>query len=313
MGGTGKRVLVTGAGGFIGQQLVNQLAADGASVCATSRRLDNCTYRLSSQQAITWTTLDVTDRVEMARLLFEFQPEVVFNLAALVSAERSAANILAQAQVTLGGAVNLSAAAIQCNTPLIVHVGSAEEYGAGPVPFDEAQPTSAVSSYSAAKISATQFLLSAWRSFELPVMIVRPTVAYGPGQRKLLLPYLFESYMNNISPQLTAGEQTRDFVFIDDVVSALIACLDHRDLAGQIFNICSGQAYQVKDLAGKVANICGFKGELGLGKLPYRPLEVMRYVGNPAKALSQLGWKAKVQLDDGLQRTHKWWQKQLQS
>lgn len=302
-------MLVTGAGGFIGQHLVRRLAKGGARVCATTRGIGDQSSDNTGQTF--WQRLDVTDKNRMMQLLSEFQPEIVVNLAACAGGDRSAASITAQAESTLGGVINLSSAALACGAPLVVHIGTAEEYGNGPVPFDEEQATSAISTYAAAKISATQFLLSAWRSFGLPVIILRPTVVFGPGQRKLLLPYLFESYLNRQSPELTAGEQTRDFVYIDDLTTAMIQCLNHPELAGSIFNICSGQEFKIKDVIKKVADLCDYKGELGLGKLNYRPQEVMRYVGSPARALAKLGWQAETEFDQGLTLTHRWWVEQL--
>ncbi len=299
----GKTVLVTGAAGFIGSRLVSALSGTCRLVaCARTAGQSG-----GENADVRWVHLDVTDEEMFGSVMLDSKPDVVVHLAALPDATRSAAAVAEQARVTLGGTVNLVVAAARSTRPLVVHLGSSEEYGDGPVPFREEQPPVAISAYSAAKIAATQFLTAAFRSMDLPVIIVRPTVVYGPGQKTMLIGQLFQNYLQGRVPALTAGEQTRDFVYVDDVVQAIVRCCHRPDLSGKIFNICSGTEQKVADLARQVARLCDYAGDLGLGRRPYRQPELMRHLASSERARLELGWQPAVTLEDGLRRTAAWW------
>jgi len=302
----GRKVLVTGAGGFIGRRLVSSLAAVGARVCAAARA-DLLPFAAESDGTIDWQHLDVTDSEEADELVSAFAPEVIYHLAAAVDGDRSAGAMLRQAQVTLGGTINLALAAARHGNPLFIQLGTCEEYGLGPTPFREEQAPAAISPYSAAKASATQFLGAAGRSFDLPVIILRASVVYGPGQKKLLIPYLFDCYLHQKTPDLTAGEQTRDFLYVDDLIEALVSSGERQDLAGRIINIASGEKQVIKDVARMVADLCCYEGDLGLGRLPYRQAEGMQYVASRELALELLNWEPKTSFSKGLAQTAEWW------
>lgn len=310
---SGKSILVTGAGGFIGRHLVSALAKQGAHVLATGHKLPSAARPDSAAERTEWRRLDVTDRAGVEQMVASTSPDVIFHLAAIVGGDRSAEALIAQAETTLGSTINVAYAAIRNSTPLVVHMGTSEEYGDGPVPFEESQPVKAISPYSAAKIAATEFLMTAGRSFGLPAIVVRPAVVYGPGQEKLLIPHLFDCYLSGRRPELSPGEQTRDFVYIDDVVNALVACGNRPDLAGLIFNICLGKDYTIAEVARTIAELCAYKGDLGLGQLNYRKPEVMKHLGSYERAKRMLDWEPKVDFKEGLARTHAWWRDKLKA
>jgi nucleoside-diphosphate-sugar epimerase len=303
----GKCVLVTGASGFVGRHLVERLARLQARVVASSRSFDERHPPGGDQGSITHTRLDVTDSKAVETLVKDVRPDVIFHLAALISSDRGPASLIPESNVTLGGTINVAATSIQQRVPFLVHLGSSEEYGGGPVPFEEEQQEQPLSPYSAAKSAASLYLKMCRRAYSLSFAIARPTVIYGPHQRKdSLISHLFENYMSGRPACLTHGEQSRDFIYIDDVVEALCLLGTRADLAGQVVNVGSGSEYRVKDVAVLVAELCRYQGKLGLGSRPARHPEVMRHMANIDKARKLLGWQPRVGLPEGLARTLAW-------
>jgi UDP-glucose 4-epimerase len=303
----GKKVMVTGAFGFIGSHLVGRLIDDGAQVVATGP----AGWPGGSSDA-EFLELDVREGEAVDRLIGKARPDVIFNLAGKVGGDRSSSAYFEHIDVTVTGSLNLANSALKHEVSSFVQMGSSEEYGEGPVPFKESQRAKPVSPYSACKVSATECLLAAWRSFGLPVVVVRPTVVYGPGQKpRMLVPHLFDRYLNGEVASLSPGDQTRDFLFVDDAVKGITAAGLRSDLAGQIFNLCSAEEISVKDLAAKVAALCQFEGELGLGRMDYREPTIMRHRACPEKARELLGFSAHVDMDRGLRETMVWWKSKL--
>jgi len=313
----GRSVLITGAGGFIGRHLASALTSLGANVQVTVR--DRESYLQDRQQngqngPQNITQLDVSD-LSAVRAVINSRPfDLVFHLAAKAAGDRSKDQMVEQSKVTLGGTVNLATALLDSPGTLLVHIGSSEEYGSGTVPFDESQALSPVSPYSAAKAAASQFLSMARVSFGLDVIIARPSVVFGPGQKTgMVIPYLFDCYSKKVPAQISPGEQTRDFVYIDDCIEGLLKLGARADLAGECFNLGSGLEVKLKEVAAEIARLSQYDGELGLGSRPYRSSEVMQHKESVEKALKSFGWQARVPLKDGLAMTYDWWQSQSQN
>jgi nucleoside-diphosphate-sugar epimerase len=307
----GKNVLITGAGGFIGGHLSTYLAGLGAIVDAAVHSGGGDRQKIDAAE-IRRLNLDVSDLSAIKELLGERRYDIIFNLAARPAGDRSQEQMTEQVRVTLGGTVNLATAVLTGaniqSAPLLVHLGSSEEYGAANTPFFENQALAPVSPYSAAKASASQFLLMAKTSFGLPAIVARPSVVFGPGQKSgMVIPYLFDCYSRKKAAEISPGEQTRDFLYIDDCVDGLARLGSRADLAGECFNLGCGEEVKLKDVAEEIARLCDYQGDLGLGSRPYRCPEVMRHRESVAKALDKLDWRAVVDLKDGLQRTHQWW------
>jgi len=204
----------------------------------------------------------------------------------------------------LGSLYLLAAAAKLQTLSAMVVVGTAEEYGSNPVPFRESMREFPVSAYSYSKQSLTHLCEVLHHLHGLPAVVLRPTIAYGPGQSTdMFLPALIQSLLGDTPFPMTAGEQTRDFVFVSDVVDAMLLAATRAGVAGRILNIGGGQPVTIAALAHKVAAMTGKPGLLQLGKLPYRPGEVMAYSVDTAKARSMLGWAPQITLERGLTET----------
>jgi UDP-glucose 4-epimerase len=145
---------------------------------------------------------------------------------------------------------------------------------------------------------------AAHRLHGMPAVELRPTLAYGPGQPPdLFLPALIQALAEGRRFPMSGGEQTRDFVFVADLIEAVLAALVTPEAAGRVINVGSGQPVTLAELARRVEGAMGAEGLVGLGEVPYRTGEVMDYWVDASLALDLLGWRPCVALDDGLRIT----------
>lgn len=297
----GRRILVTGGTGFIGGHLVRRL--DQAGVAYTG-----VCHRAPPPGADgRWRAVDLADAAAVRELVDGTRPEVVFHLAGVRGAERSLAfaervlqgNLLASHHllVALGRAEGVQR---------LLLMGSSEEYGRqASLPCTEDMVEAPVSPYSASKAAVTRFALLYHRLFSVPVVVLRPFVVYGPGQGPgMMIPALMEALSRGVPFEMTEGGQTRDFVYVEDVVEALIAAAVVDGAVGQVLNVCSGQELRIRAVAEEAARVAGAaSGALRFGALPYRDNEIWRLVGSNEKARSILGWSPRMRLEAGLRRT----------
>ena len=293
----GARVLVTGGSGFIGSHLTRKLLAMGAEVLATGR----------SPQAleglpVRFFEAPLHDADRFARLVREQAPDVTFHLAARTARDRDPSLLLSMIREnTLPVAALCEALCAQPKAKLVV-VCSGEDYGSIPGPWDESMREKPSSPYGLSKSFAATMAMLSHSSFGLHAAAARPSVIYGPGQRPgMFIPSIVSACKGGQVFPMTAGEQLRDFLYIDDAVDGLLAMLSPA-AAGLVFNLSTGVSVSIVGVAKKIHEAIG-QGELRVGSLAYRPHEVMAQEMSPALAKALLGWSAKVSLDEGLART----------
>lgn len=306
---SGKKVLIAGGSGFIGQNLAAALVRRNARVYSMARRLVRSSgAEIANPEHV---ACNLADRDEISKRLHDIEPDVIVNAAAATRMQ-TAQDIESQWMVTANGAITLALEAQRCGVPLMIQIGSSEEYGDGPVPFVESQPDKPISSYSQAKVAVTRFLLSMESALKFPAIVVRPTVAYGPLQTgEMFLPHLFSHYLAGQEAQLSPCQQTRDFIYIDDLVSALVLLGQRIDLSGQIFNVSCGKGLQLKPLVEMVAEACRYSGATGIGKKGYRDNEVMEHFASHERLTAKTGWQPRIDIQEGIKRTAAWWQTYL--
>jgi UDP-glucose 4-epimerase len=299
----GRRVLVTGGAGFIGRHLVHALQEAGAQVDLVLRQHGSGPVCRRTYIG------DLCEASFIAGVVADARPEAVFHLAASRARSLSPEAFAQTISNNLIGSLNLlEALSHSKGLERVVMLGTAEEYGRSPVPFRESVRESPVSAYSLSKLSTTHLAQMMAHTQGLPVTVLRPSVAYGPGQQEdMFLPALVCALLRREPFAMTAGEQTRDLIHIDDLVTALGSAGLCKAAEGEVINIGSGCAIRIADLVDMVENMTQSSGLAQRGAVAYRPGEAMQYQLDVSKAARLLGWHPQTSLAQGLQQTIDWY------
>jgi nucleoside-diphosphate-sugar epimerase len=303
-----KGVLVTGGAGFIGSHLTRRLVSEGADVHILIKR-DESRSRIQDLLAhFTIWEADLADPASLQYTLSQFHPQVVFHLAALVNSSRSWDLVQGMIQNNIVGTANLLMALKDSGFEVFVHTSSSEEYGFLNVPFTESQRESPVSPYSFSKLSSTIFCQMAAKIFNLPITILRLSPTYGPAQEgSMLIPSAIHDLLTKKEFSMTAGEQLRDFTYVDDIVEAFLRIATLKQGSGEIFNVGTGLPRKVNDVIEIIQKYCDQDGVVNRGVIPYRKGEGMESYCNSEKIKQLTGWSPKVSLEEGLQATVAWY------
>mgnify|MGYP004499760175 FL=1 len=309
------RVLVTGADGFIGSHLTEELVKSGEKVTAfclynsfgTLGWIDTLPKEIRSEIEIF--TGDVRDP-NGVRTAMRGQQRV-FHLAALIAIPFSYHSPDSYVDTNIKGTLNVLNAARELGTERVMVTSTSEVYGTAQyVPIDEKHPFQGQSPYSATKIGADRLAESFYRSFDLPVTIVRPFNTYGPRQSgRAVIP--------TIISQLLAGQQeihlgklspTRDFNFVKDTAHGFMAIANCPAAIGQELNIATGEEHSIGDLANELIAQINPNAKIVCEEERLRPekSEVNRLLGDSTKMRALTGWKPEYAFEQGLAETVAW-------
>jgi NAD dependent epimerase/dehydratase len=308
-----RRVLVTGAGGFIGSHLVERLVRDGARVRAFvhyNSRNDWGLLELLPPEVraeLDVVSGDIQDPFSVDSAVKECQ--VVFHLCSLIAIPYSYIAPQSYVATNVLGTVNVMQAALAEGVERVVHTSTSECYGTAQHPrIDENHPLQGQSPYSASKIGADMIAESYWRSFGLPVVTIRPFNTYGPRQSaRAVIPTIISQALAGGEVKLGSLEPTRDLNFVDDTVDAFIR-VALANAVGQVINIGSGKEISIGDLAQLILRLMGSTSSVVSEEPRVRPenSEVERLRCNNDKAQRLLAWQPRVPLEEGLSRTIEW-------
>lgn len=297
----GANVLITGATGFIGRHLSRALELLGARIFGLSRSASPDI--VESNRFI----CDIADRACVHEIVTHVRPAYIFHLAANKARRVEIEDFRRCFDDNLIGTLNLlEACEALPNTVRFITLGTCEEYGGADAPYSEAMREVPVSAYSCSKVAVTQLLQTFHRIRGFPVVVLRPSLAYGPGQGdEMFLPALIKALLTGRRFPMSLGEQTRDYIYVDDVIEALLLAAVCPDATGQVINISSGEPTRIIEVAKLVAGLIGrgAEGLIDFGKLEYRRGEAMNYWAERTKARRLLGWQPRVDLPNGLART----------
>lgn len=289
----GADVLVTGATGFIGRALCPALSERGARVHALSRSGAKPPGALAS-----W-SCDAANEESLRRLVHQIRPELVYHLAGHVTGSRQASVVLSTFHSKLTSTVNLLAAVGSLPGCRAILAGSLEEPDAAdPVP---------VSPYAAASAAAASYAALFHALYGQAVVHARLFMVYGPGDPNELrvIPYTIRRLLMDQSPDLGLGTRPIDWVYIDDVVSGLIALGETDSIQAGSFDLGSGVTHTVREVALRIAALIGAATPIEFGAHPEPDRQRVRSA-DLAATRAQLGWSPRVSLEEGLARTIAW-------
>jgi nucleoside-diphosphate-sugar epimerase len=295
----GKRVLVTGAAGFIGLRLLRRLVQARAQVWA-GLALDETPERVAALPAqVERLVFDLRDEEGTRGAVDKAAPHVVFHLAAVGVANPKIDATLALA-VNAGGTVHLLEAMKERGVERVVLVGTCYEYGAR----ESVEGLDPFNAYAASKVAAWAFGRMYWRAYGLPVVTVRPFQVYGRGQpAHTLIPSAIDAALAGRDFPMTPGEQERDFVFVEDVAAGMLAAAEADGIAGESLDLGTGRVHSARQVVERIWAMTEAQGRVLLGALPYRPGAVMHSVADAKRTARLTGWWALVGLEAGLRQT----------
>lgn len=315
---TNKKVLVTGASGFIGSHLTEKLVKEGCNVKAFVK------YNFQND----WGWLDyseVKDEIEIyTGDIRDFDAvndaiedvDVIFHLAALIGIPYSYISPLAYIKTNVEGTYNILQSARKQEVDKIIITSTSETYGTAQyIPIDEKHPLVGQSPYSASKISADQLAISYHRSFDLPITISRPFNTYGPRQSaRAIIPTIITQILNgqkviklgNLAP-------TRDFNYVLDTVNGFLELAKSDKTMGEIVNICSNSEVSMRETVDIILDLIGEEIEIQIDKKRVRPnkSEVDRLYGSNKKIKNLTSWKSEYILKEGLKETINWFENNM--
>lgn len=310
----GCKVLVTGAGGFIGSHLVERLLKEGADVRAfvryTSRPQAGFLDMLDrhSRAAIEIVRGDLRDLAAVAEATHGIQR--IFHLGALIGIPYSYVHPVETAETNVTGTLNVLLAARDLEVERVVHTSSSEVYGTALyAPIDEAHPLQGQSPYSASKIGSDKLAESFHYSYGTPVAIIRPFNTYGPRQSaRAVIPTIITQAIAGEEIKLGNLTPRRDFTYVSDTVDGFLRAGMAGAAVGQTINLGTSTEISVGDLVAKIGAVVGSELTVSADAVRTRPegSEVERLLSDNRRARELLGWSPQIDLDEGLRRTVAW-------
>lgn len=313
------KVLVTGAGGFIGSHLTERLVELGASVRAMVHYNSRNDWGLLEQlpkpvqQEIEFFTGDVQDPFSVQKAVTNC--DVVFHLAALIAIPYSYVAPASYVETNVKGTLNVMQACLQENVKKVVHTSTSETYGTAIyTPIDEKHPLQGQSPYSASKIGADKIAESYYLSFELPVATIRPFNTYGPRQSaRAVIPTIISQALTQDTIKLGSLTPVRDLNFVKDTVNGFIKIAESENSIGKVLNVGFGQGITIGELAQKIAGLLEkeFRIETDPARIRPEKSEVFKLICDNTQAKTLVGWQPEYSLAQGLKETIQFVEKNL--
>jgi NAD dependent epimerase/dehydratase len=308
----GKKVLVTGAGGFIGSHLAEHLLGKGATVRAMVHYNALGSWGWLDQSALAKDmeifSGDITDQGSVRQALKEV--EVVFHLAALIAIPYSYVAPASYLRTNAEGTLNVLSAARDMGVERVVHTSTSEVYGtARSVPISEEHPLQGQSPYSASKIAADKMAEAFHLSFGLPVVTVRPFNTFGPRQSaRAVIPTIITQLVSGDGLRLGNLHPTRDLNYVENTVEGFVAAAEAAAALGCTLNLGSGREISIGQLANLIGELMGVPVDIDQDAERIRPpdSEVERLLADNSLAQKILGWHPTVDLEEGLRLTIEW-------
>lgn len=307
------KILITGAGGFIGSHLTEKLVEIGYDVKAFVRYNSHNSWGWLESSDVKNDIEIITGDIRDYDSVYKAAEgcDAVFHLAALIGIPYSYVSPLAYIKTNIEGTYNILETAKTRKLNSVIITSTSETYGTAQfVPINEEHPVIGQSPYSASKIAADQIALSYYKSFSLPVKIARPFNTYGPRQsaRAIIPTIITQILLGKTVLNLGNIKPTRDLTFVKDTVNGFIGIFNSKKLTGTITNIGMNQEISIEELADKIAGLLNLSVSVNEDKQRVRPenSEVERLKCDNRKLVENTGWRPEYDLNSGLNETINW-------
>lgn len=289
-----KRVLITGGKGYLGSHLIDALKKEKAQIYE---------FSLEPSENEREYQVDITNQEEVVKVINEIQPQIIFHLAASLDRRRDFDNYERIMNINVQGTLNLLRALQNVDYENLIFTSSSEVYGNNDSPFREEQALMPTSPYSLSKVYGEHLIRTFSDVYNKNYTILRLFNFYGADMSEsFFIPQLIKTLRRGEDFGMTKGEQVRDFIYVDDIVDALLLSAKSEAAYRNIFNVCSGKGASMKELAQEVENKIEDGGKIIYGAIPYRDNEVWEMIGDNTKIEKVLNFKIKVSLAEGIKK-----------
>jgi len=304
-----RRVLVTGAGGFVGANLVRRLAADGHAVTAAVRPAGD-RWRLAgpdrSLEGVEVRPIDLADERAVERVVREVRPQWAFHLAAhgAYSWQTDSREIF---RTNVLGTVNLVEACRASGCEALVNAGSSSEYGFKDHAPDEEEPLEPNSEYAVAKAAATLYCRQVARAGPMRIVTLRLYSVYGPFEDPgRLIATLAVRGLQGELPPLADPDVARDFIAVEDTVEAFLAATRPGPAPGAVYNVGTGRQTSIREIVALASRALGIEAQPEWGAAPRRRWDTTTWVASTERIEAELAWRPETTLDQGFRRMVDW-------
>ncbi|MBI5379525.1 MAG: NAD-dependent epimerase/dehydratase family protein [Nitrospirae bacterium] len=303
----GKRILVTGAAGFIGVNLTRELIRRGAEVHALIRPGTRLWRIVEIAPQMFLHAADLVEREALRTILAEIRPELLFHLAVPGGHPRLPEEREGHLKSVVMGTLYLLDALCLLDVSRFIHVGGSVEYGPSARPLNESDRLEPLSFRGVSKAAATLLCQQYARENKRPVVILRPFSVYGPWEAPTrFIPSAIRAALSGQPLRLTPPGYRHDFVYVEDVVEACLRAASEDLRPGEVMNIGSGQQWSNEDVVELVQSVTGQRIATRIGEYPARPFDTSHWVADIGKAKRLLGWEPRHPLRSGLEKTVAW-------
>ena len=286
-----KKILVVGGNGYLGSFLVSTLK---------ERNLEVYTFSRNCAETSTDFKVNIANYEQVENAIQKIKPDVVYHLAANISRDRDFSIYEDMDSVNVKGTYNLlkSLKEIDCH---FIFTSSSEIYGNNTSPFHEKQVPKPVSPYSLTKINAEFVIETFSKNYNKKYTNLRVFNFFGEYMPEdFFIPQMIKSLKKEEDFLMTKGEQVRDFLYVKDVVNALILSAENNNSYGETLNVCSGRGTKLSELAESVNSTMNTKSKVIIGALPYRNNEVWEMIGDNSKIKNKIGFEPTYTIDEGI-------------
>jgi len=306
----GKNILITGAAGFVGANLVRYFLKRGASISIIKRRQSNLWRIKDVIEQISVYNADLLDQEKIYRAVKSIKPEIILHAATygghpfqIDSAKIIETNFL--------GTINLLKACRANAYELFINTGSSSEYGIKSSPIKETDLLEPLGEYGVTKAAAALYCQALAKKEGRPIVTLRLFSPFGYYEESIrLVPAVIISCLNGEAPKVSSPNAVRDFIFIEDVMAAYWKTVENKkDVCGEIINIGYGMQHTVKDVVSAVTTLTGAKLPAQWGIFPNPRVEPRKWQANISKAKKIIKWQPRTDLASGLQKTIGWFKK----